>query len=119
MQSSNGTMTNLNLQLFEELRDLMGSNFELLVDTYISDNKARKEQLQLAIESSDWENVRQLSHAMKSSSANIGALQLSELCQQIETDAVNNIDEVKLKYDRLRTEFEAVVLCLNKNRLSQ
>jgi len=114
--SLNGIMTNINVELFEQLRVLMGEKFKLLIDTYISDNSSRIDQLQVAIKGENWSEVRELSHAMKSSSANIGATELSLFCQQIESDSVNNVDEIKLKYDRLRNEFQAVVSCLNNNR---
>lgn len=109
-------MNNLDLELFEQLRILLDENFDLLIDTFISDNTQRIEELKSVIEDARWVDARQISHAMKSSSANIGAIALSQLCQQIETDSANNFDDVKTKYDRLRTEFDAVVLCLNNNR---
>lgn len=109
-------MNNLDLELFEQLRILLDENFDLLIDTFISDNMERIKELESVIEDGRWVDVRQISHAMKSSSSNIGAIALSQLCQQIESDSVNNFDDVKTKYDRLCTEFDAVVLCLNNNR---
>ncbi|MDH5183021.1 MAG: Hpt domain-containing protein [Gammaproteobacteria bacterium] len=109
-------MSNLNIELFEQLRILLDENFDVLINTFIEDNTSRIEQLQLLIDAGQSEEVRHISHAMKSSSANIGALELSEICRQMEQDCVNNFTDVKTKYARLRTEFDALVLCLNENR---
>ena len=111
-----GIMTSLNLELFEELRILLNDNFSYLIDTYISDTTKRVEQLNAAIETENWDEVRTIAHVMKSSSANIGALELSDISQQIEHDSVYNTKGIKIIYARLRAEFNAVILCLNKNR---
>jgi len=109
-------MTSLNLELFEELRILLNDNFGYLIDTYIADTTKRVKEINIAITTEKWDEVRDLAHVMKSSSANIGAIELSNISQQIEHDSVYNTSAVEMIYARLLAEFDAVLLCLNKNR---
>lgn len=109
-------MTSIDVTVLEQIRLLLEDNFDTLIDTYISDNTMRVQSLGIAVDMQKWTKVKEISHTMKSSSANIGALQLAEICQLIENDSGNNIQSVKQNYARLLTEFDAVLRCLQSFR---
>jgi CheY-like chemotaxis protein len=72
------------------------------------------ERLRAAVERKDPVGIKREAHWLKSSSANVGAAQLSELCQLIEIHALNNdLSKVDLLGADIDTEFERVQTWLN------
>ena len=55
-----------------------------LIDVYLDDAPARMEQLQRAVDGGDAEAISREAHTLKSSSANVGAMTLAAMAQQIE-----------------------------------
>ncbi|MBN8455716.1 Hpt domain-containing protein, partial [Accumulibacter sp.] len=70
------------------IRQLPGPNGELLVQkvvaAYLGDAPTRLAQLQAAAAAGDAEALRRAAHALKSSSANVGAEPLAALCKELE-----------------------------------
>ncbi|WPP01319.1 Hpt domain-containing protein [Pseudomonas sp. HR96] len=66
------------------LQEVMEQEYPLLLDTFLSDSSARLKQLQRA---ADAEALSQAAHSLKGSSSNMGAVQLAELCRQLEQQA--------------------------------
>jgi HPt (histidine-containing phosphotransfer) domain-containing protein len=58
-----------------------------LVDTYIEDGQDQVAGLREAVTSGDDNELVRPAHSLKSSSLNIGALQLGALCRQLEEDS--------------------------------
>jgi two-component system, sensor histidine kinase and response regulator len=58
-----------------------------VVDLYFSSSQALADALRTAAQLKDAESVRQAAHALKSSSANVGALAFAELCKSVELAA--------------------------------
>lgn len=58
--------------------------FEELVDIFIADAAVHVRALQSALESGDAHLLERSAHTLKSSSASLGAMQLSELCRVLE-----------------------------------
>jgi len=53
-------------------------------------------------------------HSLKSSSANVGAVALSELCAKMEAGAqAGNLESAWAQFERVLEEHERVVLALN------
>ncbi len=79
----------INPRTLDTIRQLPGPNGELLVQkvvaAYLGDAPARLAQLQAAAAAGDAEALRRTAHALKSSSANVGAERLSALCREIES----------------------------------
>ena len=79
----------INPRALDAIRQLPGPNGELLVQkvvaAYVGDAPARLAQLQAAAAAGDADALRRAAHALKSSSANVGAEQLSALCREIES----------------------------------
>ena len=99
----------LDKDMLLELREVMEEEFPSLIQTYLIDSSDRLDQLQTAINSSEWQNVLSIAHGFKGSSVNIGANQLSILCQEIEQCAKGeNQDQLNDRFERLTEEFETV-----------
>lgn len=75
-------------QIIATLRDVMGEEYALLIDTYLADSHARLNALGENIISFNAEAVRRTAHSFKGSSSNIGALQLAAYCSALEALAL-------------------------------
>jgi two-component system sensor histidine kinase/response regulator len=56
-----------------------------VVGAYLADTPRRLAQMHAAAAAGDAEALRKTAHALKSSSANVGAEQLARLCRELET----------------------------------
>ena len=90
-----------------------------LVDLYIQDSAVRMGEARKGFQSSDNGQVSRAVHALKSSSANMGAMELSELCAELEglgsgdeltPDLLTKLEsmhtEVKIALRELRCAYE-------------
>jgi HPt (histidine-containing phosphotransfer) domain-containing protein len=103
-----------NLPLLDEeivgtLREVMGEDFSLLIDTYIRDSCERIKALSQSIESGDADEVRRCAHSFKGSSSNIGAVRLADACRLLEAQALSGDHAFWLsRLSLIETEFAAV-----------
>jgi HPt (histidine-containing phosphotransfer) domain-containing protein len=99
----------LDLEALASLKDIMEDDFGLLIDTFINDSEQRIASLAQELERSDSDGVRRSAHSFKGSSSNIGAPQLTELCQLLE-DRGNDgkLEGMKAQLDLIREEFDHV-----------
>ncbi|MCP5249143.1 MAG: response regulator [Candidatus Accumulibacter sp.] len=78
----------INPRALDAIRHLPGPNGALLVgkviDAYLADAPLRLAQMHAAAAAVDGEALRKAAHAMKSSSANVGADRLAALCKALE-----------------------------------
>ena len=58
-----------------------------LIDLYLSDAPQRMSEIEDALASGNWALLERAAHTLKSASANIGALGLSEVCKELECQA--------------------------------
>ena len=75
---------------FAGLLEMTGGDLEFLdelVDTYLVDGEAQVAALRTAADSDAVEELVRPAHSLKSSSLNIGALALGDLCRTLEADA--------------------------------
>jgi signal transduction histidine kinase/CheY-like chemotaxis protein/HPt (histidine-containing phosphotransfer) domain-containing protein len=70
-----------------DLESIMGDELIALVDTYLRDGTLRLQCLHDAAERGDRAEVAELAHSLKSSSANLGAMALSNRAREIEEAA--------------------------------
>jgi signal transduction histidine kinase/DNA-binding response OmpR family regulator/HPt (histidine-containing phosphotransfer) domain-containing protein len=79
----------INLCALAAIRGLPGGNGSALADkvirAYLADAPARLAQMHAAVDDGDGEALRKAAHAMKSSSANVGAERLAAVCKELET----------------------------------
>ena len=69
-----------------ELKDVLEDEFGVLISTYLTDAKFRLQLIENGINSQDYESVRLAAHSLKGASANLGAIQLAQLCEKLEHD---------------------------------
>jgi signal transduction histidine kinase/DNA-binding response OmpR family regulator len=90
-----------------------------VVGLYSSSSLALAEALRAAAEQKDGESVRQAAHALKSSSANVGALAFAELCKSIEQAAAEGrVGEVSGLVDTVVSEHQKVLQALEAHSLA-
>lgn len=104
----------MNYQKYKEIKQLMGEDFKKLLAVYISDNKKRLVDLEEMIHKRDYREIKLISHSMKSSSANIGADQASNLAASIEQYAISeSIANIQDLLPQLKKAFDEVIQILN------
>ena len=74
----------LNMDVLNELRQVMGDEFSLLIETFEVDSLVRIEEIKAAVAASDPEAIRRAAHSFKGSTGNMGATLLTELCRELE-----------------------------------
>ena len=105
-------MSALEKKTLQELKGLMGDAYQSIFDAF--NNSAQKcvEDLQQAINNKDIHKIERSSHTLKGSSANVGAMRLSKLCDLIVSKARNSdndgyndyFDKVMDEYNKVKTE---------------
>lgn len=80
----------LDMRVVDELREIMGDDFPLLIDTFVNDSRVRFADLDSALSSGDGESFRRAAHSFKGSAGNLGAKHLTELCRQLEQIGLEN-----------------------------
>lgn len=92
-----------------ELKEVMGEDFHVLLETFLVDSKQRLEHLQKAIEAETAEELRHTAHSFKGSSGNIGAPQLSSLCKDLEDlGRSGTVAGSEAIFQQIKAEFSAV-----------
>jgi len=74
---------------FAHLLEITGDDLEFvdeLVDTYLEDATAQLDAMRQAADTGDAAAMIRPAHSLKSSSTNVGAMALSELCRSLEAD---------------------------------
>jgi len=98
--------------VFDELLDIMGSEFSALIRVYLEDSPRSLRQLVQAAESGNVDSMVGAAHSLKSTSANLGALILSDMAKRIEQggrrgDLSNPIElahHTTFEFDRVSAE---------------
>ena len=90
------TYTELDAEALAELQDLMGEDLADLATAYAEDGQTHIDTIMQALTSGDAEAASEAAHSLKSSSANMSALGVSELARQVEMLAkAGNLAEIK------------------------
>jgi two-component system, sensor histidine kinase and response regulator len=113
----NLTGTTLDERALQQIRSLRQPDgpdlLKKIVDLYISNSRTLIETLRDAIIRSDAPGVVQAAHSLKSSSANVGATALTELCAQLEATAkTGKLGSAWATLDRMVEEHNRVLLAL-------
>ncbi len=77
----------LDQQVLEDLREVMEDEFAQLLRSYAQQAPSQVERIEAAARAGDIEAMVRPAHSLKSSSANVGAMQVSALAREIEQDA--------------------------------
>lgn len=104
----------LDSRVLNSLRELAGDRAKTfmakIIEQYLEDSSVQFQEIQNAIEGADVEALRQASHSLRSGSANLGAVSLSNYCKQVEdlarsgttTGADTYITQLELEYAKVR-----------------
>jgi HPt (histidine-containing phosphotransfer) domain-containing protein len=68
----------------QELRNIMGNDFALLVQTFVRDSAQRIVAIRDAVKIDDADALRRAAHSFKGSAGNMGALRLADICRALE-----------------------------------
>ncbi|MDH4283788.1 MAG: ATP-binding protein [Gallionellaceae bacterium] len=97
---------------------MIGDNQALqkrLIEKFLSNAQAQSEAIQAAAAAGDIETAGKVAHALKSAARTIGAMQLGELCQELETAAKGNkAEECRGLASRLENDFKVVAELIKK-----
>lgn len=74
-------------ELLASLRLIMEDEFTALLDAWWQDAGEKMEQLHEAVRNNNHDMLRRTAHSLKGSGSNLGLLDLSRVCQQIESTA--------------------------------
>lgn len=100
----------------QDLKDIMESEFETLINTFVLDSLCKIDELAAAISASDADALRKVAHSLKGSSSNICAGPLSEYARQLEfMGKEGSIQGAAAILEKLKAEFELVKTLLQKN----
>ncbi len=104
-------------RVLDMLTDLQNSGdpqlFAKVVNVYLESSEELNMRLRAAVDSANDDGIRETAHALKSSSANVGAARLADLCKQLETLArENRLDGAEDIQRHLEREYARVVEAL-------
>ena len=89
-----------------------------LIDLYLEDAPRRIASLHEAAAVADEKGLRRAAHTLKGSSANLGALRIAELCEQIErAEGDDALQKVRIVLRTMEREFEFVRRAFSAERL--
>ena len=104
------------LSALERVGDDESFLYELL-DIYTEDFKERFNSLEKAIENKNFEEIREVGHSLKGSSANLSLLPLQEASSEMEMAGVErDIEKAKKSLILLQKEFEQLNNFLSENK---
>jgi signal transduction histidine kinase/CheY-like chemotaxis protein/HPt (histidine-containing phosphotransfer) domain-containing protein len=99
----------LNREIVEDLREIMGDEFISLVKVFLEDAPRALGKLELAAGRGDLDALVGPAHSLKSTSANLGALALSDIARTIEHGArQKNLPDPAGQVTQLAREFHRV-----------
>lgn len=108
----------LDSRVLNSLRQMAGSKAATLlrqiITHYLEDAPQRLQDIQDAVTDGDAQALRQSAHTLRSSSANLGAMNLSHLCKELEmigragttTDAQEWIAQVEAEYEKVKVALQ-------------
>ncbi|MDO8970807.1 MAG: response regulator, partial [Saprospiraceae bacterium] len=110
------TRSSIQRSVVNEWIDLIGDRTSVanIMGVYLSDSPNLMQEIEAALESRDWEELRENAHTMKSSSATMGAIRLSSLLETLERSAsaaeqaeldLNAYDSFREQVVNIRSEF--------------
>jgi CheY-like chemotaxis protein/HPt (histidine-containing phosphotransfer) domain-containing protein len=108
----------LDQEVIRDLLDVMGDEFTDLVHVYLEDTPKNLRTLEQAASRQDTAGLIAPSHSLKSTSANLGALNLAEIAKRIEhgarsgalPDAAEHVRALSLEYGRVAAELRNLLV---------
>jgi len=105
----------LDMEAVEDAKDAMKGKFATMVQYYLEDTVSFVEQIEAALSANETDKIVSPAHTLKSSSAQLGAMQVSDIARELEAAARGTTDgegagenDIASLTQRLRAAFEAV-----------
>lgn len=109
----------LDEQIVNELKDIMGDDIGMLMETFIVDSQQKLEQLKALLKDDDFDAIRRLAHSLKGSSKNVGASALASHCENLEHDARDeNLTDRDAYLNNILESFETTKSTINSELLN-
>ncbi|MEC4818655.1 MAG: response regulator [Scytonema sp. PMC 1069.18] len=105
----------IDIETFHALKNMVSSFdvFVELITTYLNDAPQRLQVISQAIDKADAKKLQIAAHSLKSSSFTVGANQLAQICQELESIGRNGITTgASSVVERLEQEYQRVVAAL-------
>ena len=100
----------VDLEALQELQDILGEDFKVLLETFTRDSEARLKLIAEGVEKGDAALVREQAHSFKGSSANLRATPLSALCETLECRArEGHLEGTGDLVSAIQTQYSAVI----------
>ncbi|MEM5788750.1 MAG: Hpt domain-containing protein, partial [Syntrophobacteraceae bacterium] len=89
--------------------------FEKVIRTYLDDTPERIDTMIRGFRAGDIESIGRAAHTLKSSSANLGATRLAELCRKVEeAGRTGPVESIEKMIEQIETEYLRVSHCLRE-----
>jgi CheY-like chemotaxis protein/HPt (histidine-containing phosphotransfer) domain-containing protein/HAMP domain-containing protein len=100
----------LDLAIFAQLSELMGSELADIVDTYLRDTATQIAAMSAALAQGDFDGLRRCAHSLKSSSASVGAVAVQSASRALEAHGriSGGLGEAEGMIATVRSAFELV-----------
>jgi HPt (histidine-containing phosphotransfer) domain-containing protein len=104
----------IQLQIYRQLEDVMGSDMEMLISEFIGSADQLISDMSAAAREQDLKTLKSRAHQLKSTAATVGAVRLSALAAAFEaaTSAAPWNDATAQEHEVMRAEFAAVQAAL-------
>ncbi|HCQ23243.1 MAG: Hpt domain-containing protein [Aphanizomenon sp.] len=111
-------MSPIDTQVFKSLLDMVGDNQEVLaeiINCYLIESPRMIAAIQTSVTNQDINTLGRTAHNLKSSSASLGAMNLYQLCLQLESKVKSgNLEGVLELVSHLINEYKQVEIALKK-----
>jgi HPt (histidine-containing phosphotransfer) domain-containing protein len=107
---------------FQALVEMVGADMPEVVvdslDTYLQESAGLVEEIRSGERAGDFKSMLRPAHSLKSSSASIGAIQLSKLCTDLESHLRGSLPglDIPTQVQRIEDEFARVEVELNATK---
>lgn len=106
----------LDAETINSIMDLMDGDVEMvldLVDTLLESNPDLLSEIKLGIDNNDSPQIREAAHALKSSNAQLGALEFAKICLAMETAGKQgDLPQAREILPQLEQEYQRVLAAL-------
>ncbi|MCH9764426.1 MAG: Hpt domain-containing protein, partial [Alphaproteobacteria bacterium] len=119
--ASDANVDAFDIERIKSLQQMSGSDFfDHLVAEFLSEANESLDQLSMAFETRNLEQIRLLAHALKSSSVNFGASTIVQTCEAIEYgDGQTVLDSSTTALQSLREAYAQLALALTVHMRSE
>jgi len=108
-------MSKINKEAFNTLKDIMGVDVNFLLENYLNTSSKILQDSREDFESKNYDALKIKVHSLKSSSMQVGAMELGEKAKEIELDIIENrLQGLDTKIYQLKEMFPAIELEIKK-----